>query len=255
MICGIYKIENLKNNKVYIGQSIDINRRWIEHKNRYKDENNNCYNLPLYNSIRKNGIENFNFEILEECFETELNKKEEEYIVKFNSFLPSGYNISRSGFLQKRNTNYCKKCGKQITLNAEHCWICHVEELQNKEKPSPIDLAGLIKELGFEGVGKLYNITGNGIKNWCKKYNIPHTKKEVIEWYNEQAGFENPSTKIKMKHSFPVAQIDKETKEIINIFETITDAAKSIGKGTSHLTEVCNGKLKSAYGFIWQYIK
>ena len=31
-ICGIYKIENLVNGKVYIGQSVDIYKRWIEHK-------------------------------------------------------------------------------------------------------------------------------------------------------------------------------------------------------------------------------
>ena len=33
-ICGIYKITNLVNGKVYIGQSIDIKRRWRDHRNR-----------------------------------------------------------------------------------------------------------------------------------------------------------------------------------------------------------------------------
>ena len=84
---GIYKIENLITNKIYIGQSTSIERRWKDHKNTAFNENDKSYNYPLYKAIRKYGVDNFSFEVLEECEIEELNEKEKFYISKFNSFL------------------------------------------------------------------------------------------------------------------------------------------------------------------------
>lgn len=91
----IYKITNLINNKVYIGQTIQkFKNRIIEHKKRMK----NGTNTPLYNSLRKYGIENFKFEIIEEVLsKEELNQKEIYYIEKFNSLFPNGYNLTSGG--------------------------------------------------------------------------------------------------------------------------------------------------------------
>ena len=58
-ICGIYKIENLINHKVYIGQSIDIERRFRNHIN-------NEASPHLRRAFEKYGIENFSFEIIKE---------------------------------------------------------------------------------------------------------------------------------------------------------------------------------------------
>ena len=52
--CGIYKITNLVNEKVYIGQAQDIEKRWREHKCSSKSNNQ-----ILYRAIRKYGLENF----------------------------------------------------------------------------------------------------------------------------------------------------------------------------------------------------
>ena len=52
MSCGIYKITNLINNKVYIGQSIDIERRWQEHRKLCKTGN-----ALIYKAFRKYGLE------------------------------------------------------------------------------------------------------------------------------------------------------------------------------------------------------
>ena len=93
---GIYKIENLTNGKCYIGQAVNIQKRWNAHKNVYTKENDIAYNYPLYRAFRKYGIDKFEFTILEECKVEDLNAKEVEYIKKYNSFF-GGYNQTLGG--------------------------------------------------------------------------------------------------------------------------------------------------------------
>lgn len=88
--CGIYKITNLINNKIYVGQSRHIYRRWIEHRYSAKDQNNPTL---LYRAMRKYGENNFCFEIIEECEPNQLNEREAYYMYLYNSFTPNGYNI------------------------------------------------------------------------------------------------------------------------------------------------------------------
>ena len=90
---GIYKITNQLNGKVYIGQSVNIEQRWKRHKQEVKNGNKT---YKLYNAIRKYGIENFSFEVLEECLRDELNEKEIYYIKKYNSYC-NGYNSTLGG--------------------------------------------------------------------------------------------------------------------------------------------------------------
>lgn len=74
---GIYKITNLTNNKVYIGQSINILKRFRDHKQIAFDKRSHCYDYPLYRAIRKYGIENFKFEIIEEVTKDLLTIREQ----------------------------------------------------------------------------------------------------------------------------------------------------------------------------------
>lgn len=91
MSCGIYKIENQINKKCYVGQSINIERRWAEHQRDIKN-----LDYPLYLSINKYGLENFKFEIVEECSQDELNQKEIYWIKEYNSYF-NGYNQTLGG--------------------------------------------------------------------------------------------------------------------------------------------------------------
>lgn len=93
---GIYKITNKINQKIYIGLSRNIEKRWKEHKNIAFNIKSPQYNKHLYKAIRKYGIENFEFTVLEECLENELSQKEIYYIKQFNSFL-EGYNETTGG--------------------------------------------------------------------------------------------------------------------------------------------------------------
>lgn len=88
---GIYKITNKLNNKSYIGQSNDIQRRFSEHC--YKNTNSG---IPLDIAINKYGKDNFIFEVVEECKIEELNKKETFWIKYYNT-VEKGYNCNYGG--------------------------------------------------------------------------------------------------------------------------------------------------------------
>lgn len=97
MSIGIYKITNQINGKCYIGQSVKIERRWYNEKTRAFNPDSNEYNYPRSQAFRKYGLENFKFEIIEECLMEELNEKEQYYIKYYNSLVPNGYNLTLGG--------------------------------------------------------------------------------------------------------------------------------------------------------------
>lgn len=95
-ICGIYKITNTINNKYYIGQSKEIEKRWKRHK---KDLDNDKHtNLHIKRAWDKYGQDNFTFEIIEECPENKLNEREIYWIAFYNSNNYNyGYNQDSGG--------------------------------------------------------------------------------------------------------------------------------------------------------------
>jgi group I intron endonuclease len=94
MTCGIYCIENLINNKKYIGKSYDIEKRWGNHKSQLLNKNHD--NDHLQKSWNKYGDEYFNFFIIEECSEEKLIEKEMFYIFYFDA-KDNGYNMTDGG--------------------------------------------------------------------------------------------------------------------------------------------------------------
>lgn len=95
----IYKITNIQNNKVYIGQTIrPIEQRFHRHIN---DALNNILNTHFARAIRKYGKDSFVIEEIDTAkTQEELNKKEQYWIQYYNSVI-DGYNetdaISKSG--------------------------------------------------------------------------------------------------------------------------------------------------------------
>jgi hypothetical protein len=91
---GIYRITCLLDNKIYIGQAVSIGDRFKQHIK--------CglgIDTPqnkLYQAMMKQGVENFTFEVIEECPSSELNKQEKYWIEFYQSNI-YGYNMSVGG--------------------------------------------------------------------------------------------------------------------------------------------------------------
>lgn len=89
----VYKFTNMINGKSYIGKSKRIKRRFQEHVN------GSVWRIAgkqscISKAIGKYGIENFSFEILKECSSPEeMNEKEFEFILEYDTISPNGYNL------------------------------------------------------------------------------------------------------------------------------------------------------------------
>ena len=81
--CGIYQIRNLWNNKIYIGQSINLTQRKASHW--YKLKRKMHCNTPLQSSYNKYGRKNFIFEILIFCELFELTRYEQIFVDKYKN--------------------------------------------------------------------------------------------------------------------------------------------------------------------------
>ena len=91
--CGIYKITNTITDECYIGQSVDIYKRWCEHCKCGLGIDTPPGN-KLYKAIQEYGLENFTFELLTECTQSELNEKE-RYFIELYQADTFGYNSNK----------------------------------------------------------------------------------------------------------------------------------------------------------------
>ncbi len=72
----------------------------------------------------------------------------------------------------------CIDCGKEIDWKATRCIDCY-KKIHKKEKPSKEELDKLIHEKSFVEIGRMYNVTDNAIRKWCKLYGLPYKKKDL----------------------------------------------------------------------------
>lgn len=90
-ITGIYKITNIENQMCYVGQAVNIAERWKQHIKRGMGAETPTKN-KLYPAMMSFGVENFTFEIIQECKKSELDERE-DYWQKFFKAKEFGYSI------------------------------------------------------------------------------------------------------------------------------------------------------------------
>ena len=213
----IYKITNLVNHKVYIGKT----QLSIEErfKEHVRDSRRECEEKrPLYDAMNKYGVENFVIELIEDNISDEdINNKEQFYIKQYNSYI---------GF---ENSN-----GYNATLGGDG------RKYKNWNLQEIIDLynngnscAAIARQLNLDSsyISKL--LTNNGIK-------IISSGERAIK-----------------QHGHVVYQLDIDTNEVINKFDSIGQANIAFGKDRKNGTirDALNGRRghHNAYGYKWSY--
>ncbi len=108
--CEIYKIINLSNNKIYVGQAVShiLNHKRYRpygHEGRFRCHISEAFSTKknqshyLNNAIRKYGVTNFVVELIEYCEISNADERETYYIKELNSLFPNGYNLKNGGIV------------------------------------------------------------------------------------------------------------------------------------------------------------
>lgn len=125
---GVYKITS-PSKRTYIGQSIDIENRWIK----YKNINNSKVQQKLYRSFIKYGIDNHMFEILEECSIDELDNTEIKWINHFKTN-KTGLNILEGGGNSRKGVKHTNETKQK--MSESHLGKQDTEQTKNKKSQS-----------------------------------------------------------------------------------------------------------------------
>lgn len=282
--CGLYKITNKINGKCYVGQSVNILVRWRQHLTQPFNKKSNSYNNLLYRAIRKYGVNNFVFEIIELCDVSELNEKEIYYIGKFNAY-ESGYNMTIGGSDFSCTTQKCidqydlegnllntynsvseakRKTGvKHISgvLLGERCtaggfyWSYHGEGFRPKRIKThytsvvQYDLRGnFIKE--FSSIKEAIEETGaTGITYAC----VHHTKAGKWLWcYKGDKVIPYTYPKYKNKLVRPVNCFSQDGKLVATYF-SLAEAERKTNISYANISACCCGKRKTTGGYFWSF--
>ena len=107
-ISGIYKITNTITGDFYIGSSKNVKERWISHK--CKSTWKNYPNNPLYQDMKKYGVDSFAFEILEVVEAKKLKETEQQFI---ETLKPTYNNINAKGLDIERRKESHRKANKE----------------------------------------------------------------------------------------------------------------------------------------------
>lgn len=217
----IYKFTNKLNNMSYIGQTICPEKRLKEHLYGRKTKTNTYFDRTL----KKYGLQNFNYEIIDSASTQEnIDKLEKYYIEKYNSLKPNGYNILKGGREQTGSWN---------------------------SKPiDEYDLEGnFIKSYESASYYEIFinnKYKRKGINNSC----IKKTKYKDRQF--RYKGDEKPKKYIKplSNHRTKVYQYDLEGN-FINSFISLEEASKKTNTSRTSISNCIKGNYKTANNFVW----
>lgn len=226
---GIYKITNKLNNKSYIGKSIDVEKRLKNHKSAVFSNCGREHDTPIHKSMRIHGIENFTFNIIEECSIDQLDEREVFWIKYYNSYL-KGYNQTDGGsspISVKRAV-----CGFSIPEGKKICEYSSVTEAECEYSRGIYETC-----LNFNK-----NKTAQGLC-WFFKEDIENLTQEEIK------------QKIYNRYPYLCCQLDKNGKLIKIWKDTKTACIENNFKSIGNIISCCLNNRDLANGFQWCYIK
>lgn len=245
----IYKITNQKNGMVYIGSSIEVERRWRQHKEASINEKDHHYNYPLMIAFREFGIANFTFEVVDTLPTWEaMIEAEHNWIIKENCVKPNGYNQTDKTdspmfdpvIAKKMSDTKREKYGKRV---------CEIDSIKNI-----LNIWNSLAEAG-EATG----LDRFKISNVCNGTRLT-TGNRIFRFLDDENQIIEPKVKVNQvqsnritKTSRRVGAYDKDNN-LIQEFDSLQLAAQFCGGNSSTISAVCRGKRNSHKNYIWRYL-
>jgi group I intron endonuclease len=253
----IYKITNIISNKCYIGETKKSNPylRWNEHKRKIT-QGIGC--PALQDAVKKYGVDNFKFEILIICFDEDRFTYEIDYIKKYNSMSPNGYNLTKGG---EGGGFYGKKHSQQTIDNLS--FVLKQKYIDNPELKQQSSERQKIVMSSMEARKKITEGLSNSEKWKLAKENkkvgncnhrkpSEKTKNKIKEslkkYFNENS---NSETKVKIA-GIKISQYDNQNN-LINTFSSIREASRITGIAKTSIGHALN-KNTSINGIVWKKI-
>lgn len=246
----IYKITNIKNNKVYIGQTIKERPtdRYSQHRYLASHPEKEKSISYLHRAMNSDGLDNFKFEVIEKIDNSLLNEREQYWIKYLNCKVPNGYNMtdggegtkgfSRPQTLQERLKR--QKSNKQFYINHPEALIKRsqiIKQLwQNEEYRKKV----------VKNIKKTYAEHPELKQRFCGENNPMYGKHHTEESLQK---IKAAAAKKKLK----IAQLDKDTLEIIKIHDGVKDAEKALNVSHGWISKAAKQN-KVAYGYRWKFI-
>lgn len=251
----IYKITNIKNKKVYIGQTIDFKSRIRNHKYRGIKNKKTQY---ISNVINKYGWDSFEVEILEICDEQNLTKREIYWVEYYNSLDKQfGYNIKIPGPHGPHSKETKEKISKNNKGKHGKVTLMHKKELKSIRRRSYLKIRNKkilnenMLEVTRDREYELLNgepLTQEEIKQYLsKKFKNRKVSKITRERLSKAAKKQNRD-----KFKVIILEFNLDGK-FIKEWESIKEASIKLKLQSSKICEVCRGNRKSTGGKVFRY--
>jgi group I intron endonuclease len=279
-------IQNKVNNKIYIGQSVNIEKRWGDHK--YELRGNRHGNEHLQNAWNIDGEDNFEFTIIGECDENQLNTMEEYYIFELMSYdRRVGYNKNYGG-KSGRPTEEARKKNSEAQKGKHH-----TEETKKKmseTRKTVMNRPEVRKKISESLKGKTFSedyrkkLSENNARYWKGKHHTEESNKKRSEalkgekayWYGKHHTEETrkkisehncsrrPEVRkknseahkgklgAKCPNSIPVVQLTIDG-ELVKVYDAAMEAERC-GFKQSNISKCLRGERNKHGGYKWMYL-
>jgi group I intron endonuclease len=238
----IYRILNKITKKCYIGETkcLDVTRRWNQHKKTIENNKGCC--PALRDAVIKYGIENFVFTVLVICFDDDRFKYEIEYINKYNSIFPNGYNITNGGeggggFQGKKHTEEVKNKIK-TTLKKKYIDNPELKKQLSERNKIVLNIPEVKERM------KLGMLISNKHQKATRTPKTDDVKRKISEGLKK---YNNENKPIKIQ------QYDINNN-LLNEYTSISEASKKTSITRRVISLYLREKTKSTKGFIWKYV-
>jgi group I intron endonuclease len=253
----IYKITNTVTGKCYIGETIEATpeARWKRHLHTLKTDKG-C--PALKDAMKKYGVDNFKFEVLIICFDEDVHRYEKEYIQKYNSMVPNGYNIlpggqGGGGFKGKKHTpeaiaKQTESYRKFLEANPNYYDTYREKHRESMEKVNLSE--SVLKSERFQKAKQEGRLGFNSHKNQEEtKQKISDSLKQ---YYQENKQTQKQKKAVRNANRKPIHQYTVDGK-FIKSFDAIIDAERETKVKKSNIQQVLCGNTLTAGGFVWKY--